>query len=132
MNTIKLEQLGFELKRRRGERGLRDVAAEIGISSATLSRIEAGKQPDLETFSKLCKWLNLDAGEVLGCGSSFGDEETAARKSTKNTVFAHFRAESAMDPKTVQHLSELILVVQDLLQSEDDPILAAWDEFALA
>lgn len=37
--------------------GMRVCADEIGISPATLSRIERGKLPDILTFAKLCKWL---------------------------------------------------------------------------
>lgn len=37
---------------------LRELASEIGISAATLSRIENGKfVPDLVTFKKILDWL---------------------------------------------------------------------------
>lgn len=36
---------------------LRTAALQIGISPATLNRIESSKQvPDLETYYKCCKW----------------------------------------------------------------------------
>ena len=39
-----------------------DVCAkQIGISKATLSRVENGKVPDLNTFSKIIKWLGKDS-----------------------------------------------------------------------
>ncbi len=56
-------------KKRRG-RGLRETAKEIGISSATLSRVERGKEPSLSIFSKICKWLETDPGPLLGFRSS--------------------------------------------------------------
>lgn len=34
-----------------------EAAKEIGISKATLSRIEKSKMPDMETFCKVCKWV---------------------------------------------------------------------------
>lgn len=37
--------------------GMRECALVIGISSATLSRIERGNMPDTLTFAKVCKWL---------------------------------------------------------------------------
>lgn len=40
---------------------LRDLAAEVHISAATLSRIERGSKPDLESFGQLCAWMNEDA-----------------------------------------------------------------------
>lgn len=39
---------------------LRDLASSTGISAATLSRIENAKMPDVETFAKLCVYLQVD------------------------------------------------------------------------
>ena len=35
---------------------LRAAAKEIGISAATLSRIERGEKPDIDNFVKICIW----------------------------------------------------------------------------
>ena len=35
----------------------RELAEKLGTSAATLSRIEHGGTPDLETWAKLQKWL---------------------------------------------------------------------------
>jgi UDP-N-acetylglucosamine 1-carboxyvinyltransferase len=57
LDTQHLAQL---VKSKRGERSLRDIAQEIGeISPATLSRIENGKMLDVETFLRLCDWLQI-------------------------------------------------------------------------
>lgn len=118
-SRLAIEQLGPMLKERRGNRGIRATAAEIGISIATLSRVETGKQPDLDTFSKICRWLSIDPSEVLGCGvpadRGGGDDAAAA-----GGVFAHFRAEKAMKPETAQHLGALILAVQRAMGSEPE------------
>ena len=63
MNILKLSKLLIE---KRGDRGVREFAREIGISAATLSRIERGKLPDIETFGKLCSVLKLDPADILG------------------------------------------------------------------
>jgi transcriptional regulator with XRE-family HTH domain len=34
-----------------------EAAKQIGISKATLSRLEKSKMPDVETFGKVCQWL---------------------------------------------------------------------------
>ncbi|MBA2397018.1 MAG: helix-turn-helix transcriptional regulator [Ktedonobacteraceae bacterium] len=53
-------QFAAMVKSKRGERGLREVASEIGsVSISTLSRIENEHIPDLETFFLLCDWLCL-------------------------------------------------------------------------
>lgn len=35
---------------------LREAAKEMGISHSTLSRIENGGKPDVDTFFVICKW----------------------------------------------------------------------------
>ena len=56
-------KLGLCLKRYRlfGDIGLRDLALEIGVSAATISRIENSNfKPDLVTFNKILNWLIKD------------------------------------------------------------------------
>ena len=43
--------------------GVREFAKQAGISAATLSRIENGKPPDIETFFKLCFWMKRRSNE---------------------------------------------------------------------
>lgn len=43
--------------------GSREFAKQAGISAATLSRIENGKPPDIETFFKLCFWMKRSSNE---------------------------------------------------------------------
>lgn len=52
-------RLGLVLKKYRlmMEFDLRGLASEIGISAATLMRIEHGRVPDLETWTKIQTWL---------------------------------------------------------------------------
>jgi transcriptional regulator with XRE-family HTH domain len=107
-----MEELSLKLKQRRGNRGIREVAREIGIGHATLSRIESGKQPDLQTFTKICKWLEIDPNSVLGF------ERKTQVNNNHLTVTAHFRAEKTMSPTTAQHLAELILAVQKATVNE--------------
>ena len=55
-------------ERRGGRTGmtLREAAKDSGIGFATLSRIETGKTPDLQTFKKLCQWTGKSADYFLG------------------------------------------------------------------
>lgn len=62
---ITLENIGIAVRQKRGNRSLREIAAETDISVATLSRIEVGKMPSLRTFAKLCRWLGIDPTTVL-------------------------------------------------------------------
>lgn len=101
-----MEELSLKLRQKRGNRGIREVANEIGISHATLSRIESGKQPDLETFTKICKWLEIDPNSILG----FRKKQPIGQDSP--VPVAHFRTQKTMSVTTASHLVELILAVQ--------------------
>lgn len=54
-----------KLIKARRKRSLRDDCKAIGISQATLSRIENGNIPDLETFKKIRDWIDMDADYLI-------------------------------------------------------------------
>lgn len=49
----------------RPEKSIREVAKEIGLSYATLSRVECKAMPDLVTYIKLCRWLGVPMEKFL-------------------------------------------------------------------
>src|SRR5258708_10388821 len=101
-----LENLGRLLHERRGDRGIREVAKEIGISHATLSRVERGHLPDLENYQKICKWMGIDMS-VVGVSPSALDSKPIAQ--------VHFRKAPTVSPKTAQALAQMILTAQAML-----------------
>lgn len=38
---------------------LRIASTQAGVSAATMSRVENGKAPDLDTFIALCEWAGV-------------------------------------------------------------------------
>lgn len=102
-STLNTELLASMLKNRRGDKGLRAVANEIGdVSAATLSRIEQGKIPDVDTFIKICKWLEVTTDNfILG-------SKKAKPVSTKEQVLAHLRADKELKKETVNMLIQMI------------------------
>jgi len=100
MAKITLQTLGRKIIDRRGEKGIRETAKTIGISHGTLSRLERGHLPDLETFAKVCKWLRIDPAEVLGVSPQSRNAPTAA---------VHCRKDQVLAPATAQALAQLIL-----------------------
>ena len=62
-NTEKLSTL---VRSRRANLTLRDAATESGVSASTLSRVENGKNPDMESFLQLCNWLNIEPAKFFG------------------------------------------------------------------
>ena len=112
MAKLTLQQLGPMIREQRGVRPIRQVAAEIGVSAATLSRVERGNLPDLNTFPKICRWLGLDAGEVLGL------ETAEAHEDQSSVATVHFRANRNIRPELAQSLAELIIRAQQIAPDE--------------
>jgi transcriptional regulator with XRE-family HTH domain len=102
-----LLRLGAMLRERRGGRGIRQVAQEIGISAATLTRVEGGRVPDLATFQKICSWLNVNPAEILDLPA-----EKSATSSETDTLAAavHLRADKTLPEDAASDLAKLILV----------------------
>lgn len=106
---VTLQNLGTIVREKRGSRGLRTVASEIGTSAPTLSRVESGKMPDLQTFGKLCRWLELDPATLLDVKPQ-ADETGSAQ-----IAAAHLKAHRQIDPNTASALANAILRAQLIL-----------------
>ncbi len=102
-----LLRLGAMLRDRRGGRGIRDVAKEIGISAATLTRIEGGRVPDLATFQKICSWLKVNPAEILDIPS---DISAGQAESSSLGAAVHLRADKTLPPEAAADLAQLIVI----------------------
>jgi len=102
-----LLRLGKMLRDRRGGRGIREVAQEIGISAATLTRVEGGRLPDLATFQKICSWLKVNPAEIL----NLPVEESATPTDTL-VAAVHLRADQTLPESAASDLAQLIRVAQ--------------------
>ncbi len=110
---LPIEELGRLIAVKRGGRGIRATAAEVGVSAATLSRVENAHMPDLETFAKICLWLDRDPREFLGLGER-------AQQAPKAVV--HFRKKKTVAAETAIALGELILAAQPAIQARNQLI----------
>lgn len=111
MQHVTLTNIGRKIVERRGEIGVRAAAKEIGISPATLSRVENGKLPDLNTFKRICDWLGADAGEVLG--------NKVVNTPNVSAPAVHFKKDAAISEETAQALGELILYAQRAITARE-------------
>lgn len=112
---LALEQLVALLKAKRGKRGLREVAEEIGnVSASTLSRVEKGKMPDLDTFIHLCDWLKISPDQFFKTDENKPLPQEESRPpispgmSTPEIVEVHFRADKELDPDTAEALANMV------------------------
>jgi transcriptional regulator with XRE-family HTH domain len=110
MAEFSTQELARRVLNARAGRGIRSAAKEVGISPATLSRVEHGHVPDLETFHKICVWLNVDPGTFLG----FKKRDALAPE-----IRMHFRKDTQPKPSTAKALAELIqLAHREMIEDE--------------
>jgi transcriptional regulator with XRE-family HTH domain len=103
-----LESLGGLVRDKRGKKKLRETAAEIGIGPSTLMRVENGRIPDIETFGKLCHWLQLDPGSFLGFEQK--EDRGTPAVSPFTSISAHYKTDQNPQPATVQALAQMMLL----------------------
>jgi transcriptional regulator with XRE-family HTH domain len=111
MERLNMAELAERIRQRRAGKGIREAAKEIGVSPATLSRVENEKIPDLETFGRICEWLGDDPSTYLGI-----------RSHTANTARAqvHFKKETAISQETAKALGEMIMLAQQAMLREEE------------
>lgn len=105
-STLNTELFAETLKNKRAGRGLREVAEEIGgVSYATLSRVEQGKIPDVNTFIRICKWMQVSSDEFIE-----GDKKRRKERvvSSREHVIAHLRADRELKKETINALIGMI------------------------
>lgn len=110
------ERLANLVRNKRGSRGLRETAKEISnVSPSTISRVENGKTPDMETFLALCDWLEIPAAELIK-----NTEEEEATLDTPETITIQLRADKNLDPAIANALASLVKAAyKDLSQNKD-------------
>lgn len=105
--SIDFQKFSAMLKTKRAGRGLRVAAHEIGgVSASTLSRIEQGNIPDLDTFMRICAWLGVSADAFRPQKNSSG--KSAASPAAAEVIEAHLRADRTLPPDAIDALSQMI------------------------
>lgn len=117
---INIRELAALLRAKRGTTGLRAVAQEITttygpVSSSTLSRIEQGNIPDLDTFVRLCRWLGVPTERLMLAGKE--TKRPPEQENTAEVIKAHLRADRTLDPNTAEALAKMIQLVYDAAKS---------------
>jgi transcriptional regulator with XRE-family HTH domain len=82
----------------------RKLAVEAGVSPSTLTRIQQGKSPDVNTFAALTDWLQMPAEE-------FTLDPRRARPDQPHpmaVVSTLLRGKKKMSPRALEALQELV------------------------
>jgi len=104
-SQLDITKLSEMIKSKRGKKGLRLLASEIGVSASTLSRIEQGNLPDIDTYLRLCNWLEVSTEFFTG--------GTIQESNVQQGVIAHLRADKTLPPTTAEALIQMINLAYD-------------------
>lgn len=100
-NNLDTKKFSEMIKSKRGNQGLRALASEIGVSASTLSRIEQGNLPDIDTYITLCEWLDVST-------DFFVSKDPNQNVVTSSNIIAHLRADKSLRPETAEALIQMI------------------------
>lgn len=93
--------------------GVRAAAGEIGdVSASTLSRVEKGNLPDLDTYLRLCRWLDVSPSYFTARPAS---EEREPR--LPDDVIVQLRADRTLSERTRDALVTMIRTAYAAAQS---------------
>lgn len=119
--------LGRLLRARRKELGLtlEETSQEIGVSGATLSRLErvhGDRQddrdidftPDLRTVAAIVDWLHIPMTRILPFRP---DDQRSSQSSLPDEVEAHLRADRNLDPEAAEVLGRMFRLAYEQLST---------------
>ena len=112
---LDLDLLAAAIRAKRGSTGVRAAARDADVSAATLSRVENGKVPDLDTFLKLCHWLGMSASDFVA-GDAAADEISLG---SPEAIEVHLRASKTLSPETAAALSRVIRLAYEAADRGD-------------
>ena len=106
---LDIDLLATMVRTQRGNRGLRETAAEIGnLSPSTLSRVENGKIPDMEPFLLLCDWLKVPPAHFFKNTNKTASTDIDTSSDTSEAIAIQLRADKHLDPTTASVLATLV------------------------
>jgi transcriptional regulator with XRE-family HTH domain len=114
-SPIDASELAIRLKARRRELGisLRTAAAEIGVSPATMSRVERGDYlPDRDNLFRLLDWVGAPVAEPSGPA-----EPHPPGAATMEAVELHLRADKDLAPADAETIAQLVRLAYERLRS---------------
>jgi len=94
----------LDSERRAKNLSWRQIAKSAGVSPSTLTRMQQGKSPDVNTFTALSRWLNIPA-------EKFYMDKLRPIQGTQDpmaVVSTLLRGHKKMNPKALAALQELV------------------------
>ena len=111
---LDVSQLGQVVRAHRGQRSMRQAAAEAGVSLSTMSRVESGALPDLASFTALCAWAGVSPTRFF--------TPIAERQDTHVEVaIAHLSADPRLSPEHAGSIAAVVRQMYDALAAKSEP-----------
>ncbi|MEV7038361.1 helix-turn-helix domain-containing protein [Amycolatopsis sp. NPDC051061] len=107
-------QLATLVRQHRGNQSLRQAAADAGVSFSTLSRVEAGAQPDLASFTAICAWIGVPP-------SRFFTPVTERWDTPLEEAISHLNTDPRLKPEAASSIAAVIRQMYDVLAEEVEP-----------
>lgn len=111
-HEINVNALGEAIQRYREDKKLtvRAAAEQMeSVSPSTLSRIERGSLPDLDTYMRICRWLNVDPAYFAIEPVDKSQPEKKSELMTED-IIVHLRADKLLNQQTRDALITMIEV----------------------
>lgn len=104
-DELQLEALVGALDSERKARRLswRKLAEQAGVSASTLTRMQQGRSPDLNTFTALTRWLNIPAERFYA-----KQVQSAKVDDPLAVVSTLLRGKKKLSPRAMAALQELV------------------------
>ncbi len=117
--SLNVSQLGAMLRQRRSKLSLRQAAQEAGVSFSTFSRVEAGSQPDLTSFTLLCAWLGVAPSYFFALAAPREVEPI-------DVVIGHLNSDPRLQPEAAQKITDMLRSMYQALATEavERPVVA--------
>lgn len=106
-------------KREEEKLSIRGAAQAARVSFSTISRIEAGSQPDLANFLNICAWLGVDPSRFTGKGM-------VRREAALENAIQHFSADPRLTAEASEKITRMVRDMYEALAKPDTtPVVAA-------
>lgn len=93
----------LDQQRQLAGRSWRELAAELGISPSTFTRMAQGHRPDVDTFASLLRWLGMPAEPFLRPPAAPGPAPEPLAM-----ISAYLRSAPTLRPEDAEALEDII------------------------
>ncbi len=102
------------IRAKRGQRSLREIASEIGaVSPSTLARLECSAIPGIETFLRLCDWLEQPTSAFIRLDTVVPGIHSPG--DSIQMIEQELRADGVLSPQVVDAFITIIRAVRSSL-----------------